>query len=335
MTTVADFRPLLCIEHLKTSINTGRGIVRAVDGIFLSVDRGRSLAIVGESGCGKSMLCRTIVRLLPKNAEIAKDSRIWFNGTDLSSVSEKKINTIRGRHISMVFQDPMSSLNPVLKVGTQITETLIYHLKMTPKAATHRAVDLLKTLGVADPQRRFFHCPHQLSGGLRQRAAIAIALCCEPDLLIADEPTTALDVTVQAEILNLLSQQQIQRNMAMILVTHDLGIAAGRTHDIAVMYAGKIVEQAPATLLFSNACMPYTRALIGAIPRLNQPSHTRLKSISGQPPDLMESAPGCRFAPRCAVAGKKCHKAEPPLKSINGGIHRYACWYPIGVSHEP
>ena len=328
--SLSKSEPLLSIEDLKTHIPTELGIVKAVDGVCLSVDRGRTLGIVGESGCGKSILCRTILRLLPANAVIPDTCRILFNGKTISGITEKKINSIRGRQIAMIFQDPMSSLNPVMNVGTQITEMLTHHLGMKRGIAIEKAVELLKSVGIPDPDQRIHHYPHQLSGGLRQRVAIAMALSCEPGLLIADEPTTALDVTVQAEILNLLNDQQAQRNMAMILVTHDLGVAAGRTHEIAVMYAGKIVEQASATELFDHTRMPYTRALMESIPRLDNAPHTRLNSINGRPPDLIDPPPGCRFAPRCTHLGARCHEEEPPMRSDNGGSHRYACWYPLG-----
>ena len=219
-----------------------------------------------------------------------------------------------------------------MTVGTQISESLTYHLGMKRKPARERAIELLKAVGIPMPDRRVNQYPHQLSGGLRQRVVIAIALACEPKLLIADEPTTALDVTVQAEILDLLQRQQAERDMAMILITHDLGLVAGRTHEIAVMYAGKIVEMALTTELFSHMRMPYTKALLDSIPRLNDPPHTMLRAIGGQPLDLIDLPHGCRFAPRCPRAEKRCLEEEPPLEAHDGSDHLFACWYPVGSS---
>ncbi|MFC1505172.1 ABC transporter ATP-binding protein [Thermodesulfobacteriota bacterium] len=324
-----DSGALLAVENLGLRIPTGRGVVDAVDGVSFTLDRGRTLAIVGESGCGKSMLCRTLLKLLPEKAYIPEDSRIWFNGKNIGHLPEKAFNKIRGREIAMIFQDPMSSLNPVMKVGKQIAETLTHHLKVRRKPALDKAVELLKSMGVPSPEHRAGQYPHQLSGGLRQRVAIAIALACEPKLLIADEPTTALDVTVQAEILDLLACAQAERNMAMILITHDLGVAAGRADEIAVMYAGRIVEQAPATELFRNMRMPYTRALMDSIPLLENPPHTPLKSINGRPPYLIDPPTGCRFSPRCPYAKNRCHEETPPLSNGHVKGHYYACWHPL------
>ncbi len=322
--------PLLNIENLRTHIHTNRGLVRAVDGVSFKLCQGKTLGIVGESGSGKSVLCRTILRLLPRTAVVPNNSCISFNEHDLSKISEKEFNSIRGRDIAMIFQDPMSSLNPVMKVGKQIAETLSHHLKMKRKPARDRAVELMKSVGISMPEQRVNQYPHQLSGGVRQRVAIAIALACDPKLLIADEPTTALDVTVQAEILDLLARRQSRGNMSIILITHDLGVAAGRACDIIVMYAGKIVEQAPARELFSNVRMPYTKALMDSIPRLENLPHTTLNSINGQPPDLINPPAGCCFAPRCSRAQKRCIETEPPLISDNRKDHLFACWYPVG-----
>ncbi len=322
--------PLLNIKNLQTHIHTNRGIVLAVDGVSFKLDKGKTLGIVGESGSGKSMLCRSILRLLPRAAVMPDDSIIRFNGNNIGSLSKKEINNIRGRDISMVFQDPMSSLNPVIKVGKQISETLRYHLKMNRKQAQKKVIHLMKSVGIPMPEQRVNQYPHQLSGGLRQRVAIAIALACDPQLLIADEPTTALDVTVQAEILDLLAKRQAEKQMSMILITHDLGVAAGRACEIIVMYAGKIVEQAPAKELFSNMRMPYTRALMDSIPRLENRPHTTLNSIDGQPPDLIDPPEGCCFAPRCSRVQKRCVEKEPPLMSDQQKDHLFACWYPVG-----
>ncbi|MDA1101483.1 MAG: ABC transporter ATP-binding protein [Proteobacteria bacterium] len=310
---------------------TERGLVRAVDGVSFTLKQGVTLGLVGESGCGKTILSRTLMGLLPPSARISAQARILFNGRDLRGLGEKQLRAIRGREVAMIFQDPMTSLNPVMKVGAQISETLVYHLGMTKAEAHARGVELLRAVGIATPERRIEQYPHQLSGGIRQRVAIAIALACEPKLLIADEPTTALDVTVQSGILDLLREQQRERNMSMILITHDLGVVAGRTDEIAVMYAGKMVERASTKALFGNTRMPYTRALMESIPQLDYPTHTRLKTISGQPPNLIYPPPGCRFAPRCSRAEARCREDEPALDSDGAADHTFACWRPVGT----
>jgi peptide/nickel transport system ATP-binding protein len=236
-----------------------------------------------------------------------------------------------GTEMAMVFQDPMTSLNPVLKIGRQLTEGLRYHLDIPKDEAHEQAVQLLNSVGIPDPTRRINQYPHELSGGMLQRVTIAIALACGPKMLFADEPTTALDVTVQAQILNLLQQQQRDRHMAMVLVTHDLGVVAGRTDEIAVMYAGQIVEKAPTRTLFANVRMPYTEALLKSIPKLTNPSHTRLQIIGGRPPDLINPPAGCRFAPRCPYAQPRCHTEQPPLVEAETPGHVYRCWYPVGT----
>lgn len=321
---------LLRVENLRTHLPTDRGMVRAVDGVSFKLNSGKTLGIVGESGCGKSVLCRALLGLLPKTAILGEDPGIFYNGENLVGLSEKAYNKIRAMEIAMIFQDPLSSLNPVMTIGKQIAETLIYHKKIKPGTARSQAIDMLQSVGVPGPKQRVDQYPHQLSGGMRQRVAISIALACEPKLLIADEPTTALDVTVQEGILDLLGKLQTERQMAMILVTHDLNMAATRAHDIAVMYAGRIVEQAPAATLFSDMCMPYTRALIGSIPRLDNPPHTALTSINGHPPDLLSEIEGCAFAPRCFRARKLCHTKRPfLLPEPDNRRHLVACRYPI------
>jgi peptide/nickel transport system ATP-binding protein len=320
---------LLTVSNLRTHFHTGRGIVRAVDGVSFNLARGRTLGIVGESGSGKTVLVRSLLGLLPSTAKFGGETEIGFEGRPLDIRSETALNQVRGRAIAMVFQDPMTSLNPVMTVGAQITESLRYHLGLTGGEARERAVALIDSVGIPMARQRIDQHPHQLSGGLRQRVAIAIALACEPKLLIADEPTTALDVTIQAEILDLLARQQAERDMAMILITHDLGVVAGRADDIAVMYAGRIVERAPTARLFANMRMPYTQALMNAIPRLEAPPNTPLRTIGGRPPDLVNPPPGCRFAPRCPRAESRCTDHEPPLEGGESG-HRFACWYPVG-----
>ncbi len=319
------------VENLHTHFMTARGLVRAVDGVSFTLKQGVTLGLVGESGCGKTILCRTLMGLLPASAKISERARILFNGQDLRALGEKQLRAIRGRDMAMIFQDPMTSLNPVMKVGAQISETLIHHLGMTKAEAHDRGVELLRAVGISAPERRIDQYPHQLSGGIRQRVAIAIALACEPKLLIADEPTTALDVTVQSGILDLLREQQRERNMSMILITHDLGVVAGRTDEIAVMYAGKMVERSSTKDLFGNTRMPYTQALMESIPHLDHPTHARLRTISGQPPNLIYPPPGCRFAPRCTRAEERCREEEPVLASEVGSEHAFACWRPVGV----
>lgn len=310
---------------------TERGLVRAVDGVSFALEQGVTLGLVGESGCGKTILCRTLMGLLPASAKISDQARVLFNGQDLRALDEKQLRAIRGRDMAMIFQDPMTSLNPVMKVGAQISETLVHHLGMAKAEARARGIELLRAVGISAPERRIDQYPHQLSGGIRQRVAIAIALACEPKLLIADEPTTALDVTVQSGILDLLREQQRERNMSMILITHDLGVVAGRTDEIAVMYAGKMVERSPTKALFANTRMPYTQALMESIPHLDHPTHSRLKTISGQPPNLIYPPPGCRFAPRCGRAEERCRADEPVLAADGEPEHTFACWRPVGV----
>jgi peptide/nickel transport system ATP-binding protein len=320
--------PLLDIDELRTLFSTDRGKLRAVDGVSFSLERGKTLGVVGESGCGKSVLARSIMGLMPNNAE--REGRIVFEGHDVADAPPEHLRDLWGAQMSMVFQDPMTSLNPVMKIGKQITESLRHHLDVSKEYAGETAVALLQSVGIPEASRRMSEYPHQLSGGMRQRVMIAIALACGPKLLFADEPTTALDVTVQAQILDLLQAQQRDRFMAMILVTHDLGVVAGRTDEIAVMYAGRFVEKAPTRTLFSAVRHPYTEALLKSIPMLAQPSHTRLEAISGRPPDLVNPPPGCKFAPRCPYAQPKCLTEEPPLVEDDEPGHANRCFFPVG-----
>lgn len=322
--------PLLEVDNLRTNILARRGVVHAVDGVSFKLHMGKTLAIVGESGCGKSVLCRTIMGLLPERAETGADSSIQFNGMQLIGLKEKEYNRLRAAQMAMVFQDPLSSLNPVMTVGRQISESLCFHLKMTPRQAQEKTVRLISAVGLPNPDKCTRLFPHQLSGGMRQRIAIAIALACDPKLLIADEPTTALDVTVQAGILALINSLQAKREMSVILVTHDLGVASHVADRIAVMYAGKIVEMAPVFELFRRPKHHYTKALMASIPRINQPSHTPLVAIDGQPCDLVNPPPGCRFSERCPEAKDHCLRQEPVLKANPADDHLYACWYPLG-----
>jgi peptide/nickel transport system ATP-binding protein len=298
--------------------------------VTLPTPRGPLLGIVGESGCGKTMLSRAVLQLLPKRAQ--PSGRVMFAGRDLFKLASEDLRRLRGPELAVVFQDPMTSLNPVLTIGTQIIETLQAHLGMDTAAASRRGVELLAEVGIPAPEQRLRQYPHQLSGGMRQRVAIAIALSCEPRLLIADEPTTALDVTIQAQILDLLAREQQRRHMAMILITHDLGVVAGRTDEVAVMYAGRVVERAPTTKLFANMRMPYTEALLAAIPKIESPPHTQLPAIAGRPPDPTRPLPGCSFAPRCRYADELCQNTKPALEDPDRGGTLYACWHPLGAA---
>ncbi|HEY5024321.1 MAG TPA: ABC transporter ATP-binding protein [Acidimicrobiales bacterium] len=320
--------PLLEVIDLHTSFRTGRGLVRAVDGVSLSLGRGRTLGVVGESGSGKTVLSRSIMGLVP-GTNVERSGIVRFSGHDLTAMSLDELREVWGMQVALVFQDPMTALNPVVKVGRQITESLRLRVGLDRKGASETAVALLKSVGIPAPEMRLDNYPHELSGGMRQRVMIAIALACGPKLLLADEPTTGLDVTVQAQILDLLAAQQRERHMGMILVTHDLGVVANRTDDIVVMYAGRIVEQAPTAELFAHTRMPYTEALMRSIPRLDEASHTRLRAIPGRPPDLAADLQGCRFAPRCPYAQDACRKEEPPLRTAGQG-HLFRCWYPVG-----
>jgi oligopeptide/dipeptide ABC transporter ATP-binding protein len=326
-------RRLLEVVDIKTAFKTPRGLVRAVDGVSLTLDRGRTLGIVGESGSGKSVLSRSIMGLLPKR-NVVREGRVLYEGRDLVAMPPDEVRSLWGTELAMVFQDPMTSLNPVMRIGKQITEGLRVHLGLDRKDADATALQLLRSVGIPEPERRLRQYPHELSGGMRQRVMIAVALACGPKVLFADEPTTALDVTVQAQILNLLGRQRRERDMAIILVTHDLGVVAGRADDIAVMYAGQLVEVAPTAELFANVRMPYTEALLRSIPMLEHASHTRLRVIPGRPPDLVNPPTGCRFTPRCPYAQDKCRNEPPPL--IDGGQgHLYRCWFPVGRDAAP
>ena len=331
-----DEGPLLVVDDLHTSFRTSRGTVRAVDGVSLAVERGRTLGIVGESGSGKTVLSRSIMGLLPLR-DVITSGTVHFEGHDLTAMSPKQLRQVWGAELSMIFQDPMTALNPVKRIGVQITESLRLHLGMGRSDANATAVELLRQVGIPSPEERIRWYPFQLSGGMRQRVMIAIALACAPRLVLADEPTTGLDVTVQAQILDLLGELQRERHMAVILVTHDLGVVANRADDIVVMYAGRVVERAPTKALFSDTRMPYTRALMDSIPRLSDPSGVRLRAIAGRPPDLIHPPSGCRFAPRCPYAQDKCRQSDPPLRTAGSPDHLFACWFPLinGVSTAP
>ena len=309
--------PLLEIENLQTHFRTPDGVNRAVDGVSFHVEEGETLAVVGESGCGKSVTANSILRLIPEPpGKIAGSIR--FRGIDLLQLSDKEMRRVRGNDISMIFQEPMTSLNPVLTVGRQLGETLRLHQRVSRREADDRAQEMLQLVGIPETKRRLDEYPHQLSGGMRQRVMIAIALACSPKLLIADEPTTALDVTIQAQILDLMRGLRRDTGTAIILITHDLGVVAEMADDVAVMYAGQIVERAPVEALFARPEHPYTVGLLGSIPKLDQ-KRERLPSIEGRVPDMAHPPAGCRFAARCPFVEPACREAVPPLVEVAPG----------------
>ena len=342
---------LLDVSDLRTTFHTAAGPLVAVDGVEWSLGRGARLGVVGESGSGKSVMSRSIMRLLPKS-RVTSTGNVTFEGIDMMSLGRRELLEMWGPQLAMVFQDPLGSLNPVMKIGKQVGEGLRVHRDLSARAARGAALDLLEEVGIPEPHRRIDEYPHQLSGGMRQRIVIAIALACSPRLLIADEPTTALDVTVQAQILDLLEAQRADRNMSLVLITHDLGIVAGRTDEIIVMYAGRIVERASTKTLFGDMKMPYTEALFRSIPKVTDDSHARLEIIGGQPPTMTSLDAGCKFAPRCKYAQDLCFAEEPALievstpttarSAITGSgdegepdtgadAHLYRCFYPVGT----
>jgi oligopeptide/dipeptide ABC transporter ATP-binding protein len=318
--------PLLRVRDLKTYFVTerGSGTARAVDGVSFDLYPGETLGIVGESGCGKTVTSLSILRLIPEPpGHIRPGSLIEFEGRNLLALAPPELRAIRGNQIAMVFQEPMTSLNPVFTVGDQIAEAAIIHQRLSRKAARARAIEMLTLVGIPDPAERVDHYPHQLSGGMRQRVMIAMALVCHPKVLIADEPTTALDVTIQAQILELLDRLQADLGMAVLLVTHDLGVVAGQADRVVVMYAGQVVETAPTTALFDRPLHPYTEGLMAAVPRIAAPK-SRLQAIPGQVPAATAWPSGCRFHPRCPHAWAKCTIEEPPL--LGDGDHTARCW---------
>jgi peptide/nickel transport system ATP-binding protein len=321
--------PVLEVEDLRTHFFTLDGVVRAVDGVSLQLHRGQTLGIVGESGCGKSVTALSILRLIPKDLGRIVGGSIRFDGQELTTLSDEAMKRLRGHRISMIFQEPMTSLNPVLTIGVQIAENVRQHLGLSKKASMDRAVEMLELVGIADPQRRVHEYPHQLSGGMRQRVMIAIALSCNPQILIADEPTTALDVTIQAQILDLMLELKERLGTAIVMITHDLGVVAETTQQVIVMYAGRKVEEAPVEELFERPMHPYTRGLMAAIPRLDARGSNghrpRLQEIPGIVPPLTQPIPGCAFAPRCPFATDHCRAERPPLEDHGRG-HTVACF---------
>jgi len=317
----ANEPPLLEVEDLQTSFIVGEGQdVRAVDGVSFVVKAGETLAIVGESGSGKSVTSLSIMRLLPKKIGRISRGRVRLRGKDLVTLSEQEMRAVRGNDIGMIFQEPMTSLNPVHTIGTQIAEVVIQHEKLGKKQAHQRAIEMLELVGIPEPARRANQYPHEMSGGMRQRAMIAMALSCEPSVLIADEPTTALDVTIQAQILDLMRNLQAKMGMAIVFITHDLGVVAEMADRVVVMYAGQVVETGTVAEIFTKPLMPYTSGLMQSIPRMGQSDvKSRLQTIPGYVPLLTKLPGGCRFRTRCAFAEERCAKAEPPLEVLDSG----------------
>jgi peptide/nickel transport system ATP-binding protein/oligopeptide transport system ATP-binding protein len=325
---MSDTSHLLQVQDLKTYFSTFEGVAKAVDDVTFHVDKGEVLGIVGESGCGKSVTAQSIMRLIPDPPGKIVQGRILFDRTDLVQLSLEQMRTIRGKRIAMIFQEPMTSLNPVYTVGDQISEMFILHEKRSKRESWKRSVEMLKKVQIPAPEKRVYEYPHQLSGGMRQRAMIAMALACNPEILIADEPTTALDVTIQAQILDLMLQLRQDYDTAIIMITHDLGVIAEIAQRVIVMYAGKVVEEAKAIAIFEEPKHPYTRGLLQSIPKLGQRSiqgRQRLKEISGIVPSLYELAPGCHFSPRCPHAMKICSKNPPQMIDLGAG-HLVRCF---------
>ncbi|MCL6590743.1 MAG: ABC transporter ATP-binding protein [Firmicutes bacterium] len=322
---------LLDVKNLKTVFNTYEGLLHAVDGVDLQIKRGETVGMVGESGCGKSITSLSVMRLIPSPPGKITATRIWFDGRDLLGLSEAEIRSVRGNEISMIFQEPMTSLNPVFTIGDQICEALELHQGLKGKLARLKAIDLLKMVNIPSPEKRVDDYPHQLSGGMRQRAMIAIALACAPKLLIADEPTTALDVTIQAQILDLLRNLQQELGMAILLITHDLGVVAGLVERVVVMYAGVVVENAAVKELFFEPLHPYTVGLMASIPRLDRETEF-LNVIPGVVPNPLNLPGGCRFHPRCPQVMEICRNQEPPLFLREN--RQVRCWLYREVSHQ-
>jgi peptide/nickel transport system ATP-binding protein len=317
---------LLEIRGLKTHFSTDEGMVHAVDGVDLAVESGETLGLVGESGCGKSVTALSVLKLIAAPPGRIVGGEILWRGRDLVPLGPQDMQKIRGKEIAIVFQEPMTSLNPVYTVGDQIAEVIRLHEGLGKRAALDRAVEMLRLVHIANPERRVGDYPHQFSGGMRQRVMIAMALSCNPALLIADEPTTALDVTIQAQILDLLAEMKSRLGMAVMLITHAMGVVAEAAQRVVVMYAGKVIEEAPVEELFAQPRHPYTQGLIRSIPRIDRAAtrRSRLESIAGVVPSLLDPAPGCRFAPRCPFARAVCLEASPPLREVAAG-HKVAC----------
>jgi oligopeptide/dipeptide ABC transporter ATP-binding protein len=325
---------LLDVRNLQTHFLTRGGVVRAVDGVSWDVQEGETVALVGESGCGKSVTALSIMRLVAPPAGRIVGGQVLFKGRDLLALGEEEMRHVRGREIGMVFQEPMTSLNPVLSIGRQLTEGLEIHLGMSPTAARKRAEELLTLVGIPDPARRLKQYPHQFSGGMRQRMMIAMALACNPSLVLADEPTTALDVTIQAQILELMKDLSRRLGVAMLIITHNLGVVARYADRVNVMYAGRVIERGSARDIYHAPRHPYTLGLLRSVPRLDEPRRARLAPIEGQPPDLTRLPAGCAFAPRCAFRVERCGQEAPPLTTIGAGGHVTACWEAARLERE-
>src|ERR671929_1003300 len=325
---------LLDVRGLKTHFFTDEGVVRAVDGVDLYIDKGETLGVVGESGCGKSVTALSLMRLIPQPPGKIVSGQVHFDGRDLLKLREDDMRKIRGNDIAMIFQDPMTSLNPVLTIGRQISEALELHKSMNRSQARERTIELLELVGIPSARSRVDDYPHQFSGGMRQRVMIAMALSCDPKVLLADEPTTALDVTIQAQILDLIKRLREELGMAIIMITHDLGVVAGIADRINVMYAGYIVETGSSDEIFHNPRHPYTLGLLKSIPRLDEPRKEKLVPIEGLPPDLVDPPPGCPFQPRCPYAIERCVPENPSLEPVVPG-HRIACWVDVTGGQEP
>ena len=317
--------PLLEVKDLATYFYTPEGVLKAVDGLTYDLEPGETLGLVGESGCGKSVSALSVMRLIPWPPGKTVSGEVLFNGEDLLKYDGTEMRSIRGKEIAMVFQEPMTSLNPVFTIGHQITETMILHLKLNKREARDRAVELINMVGIPDAERRLGQYPHQFSGGMRQRVMIAMALSCNPKLIIADEPTTALDVTIQAQILELMIRLGKEVGAALIIITHNLGVVARYADRVNVMYAGKIIERGSPTDIYRESRHPYTIGLLHSVPRLDEPRRVKLDPIPGQPPDLVDLPVGCSFRPRCTFEVERCAMEYPPLVDINDH-HKTACW---------
>ncbi len=326
-----DSRHLLEVDQLSTTFATPHGLLPAVSEVSFTLQEDETIGIVGESGSGKTVLARTIMGLQPMT-NIQVEGSVLINGFQVVGASDPEKRKHWGTDVAMVFQDPMTSLNPVMRIGKQIDETLRVRLGMSRQSAKARAIELLTLVGIPSSTERYDAFPGELSGGMRQRVVIATALACSPKLLLADEPTTGLDVTIQAQILNLLGELQQRLHMSVVLITHDLGVVATRTSRLIVMYAGRVVEIGETRDIFAHHRMPYTRALLDSSPRISNPSHTRLLAIPGRPPNLLNLPNGCSFAPRCSFATDQCHNERPPLTPSSEPGHSFACWNPLPIS---
>jgi oligopeptide transport system ATP-binding protein len=316
---------ILDVQGLETTFKTPEGVIHAVNGVSFGLAEGETLGVVGESGCGKSVTMLSVLGLIPSPPGKVIAGNAIFSGQDLIKMSKEDIRHVRGAQIAMIFQDPMTSLNPVLTIGRQLEEPLVLHIGMTKKQASERAAELLSMVGIPNAKDRLSDYPHQYSGGMRQRVMIAMALSCSPQILIADEPTTALDVTIQAQIMELVKRLRDELGMAIVWITHDLGVVAGMAQRVLVMYGGLIIEESPVMELYANPEHPYTLGLLGSLPRVDEKEHTKLFSIEGQPPVLYQKPNACPFAPRCKWVMEHCWNENPPLMEV-GPDHRAACW---------